>query len=184
MSANDRRGAWLGGCAGLLCVMGIITLMAAGCSASALDLSYESGARPIKGTELTGMKYVNHMHEYGWDVRQRIESTFIIPYSFGTSEVGSLDGTLQVSVPDGCADRTVRWEIDVDRAPLRSEQVRWVHAYDVEIDTSVHGRPRTVTIKAEWDGGTESCPSFTLTWQNPKITMEPDPNFMNPDFYP
>ncbi|MFB8353372.1 hypothetical protein [Streptomyces niveus] len=164
--------------------MGMITLMAISCSASALNLSYDSGARPIKATVGRAARFVDPVYEYSWDVRQRIETKFDIPSGFGASELGSLEGSLQVSVPDGCADRTVRWEIAVDGSPFRSGQVRWVHAYDVEIDVPVHSRPRTVTMKADWDGGTESCPSFALTWRDPEIFMRADPNFMHPDFYP
>lgn len=184
MSANDRRGAWLGGCAGLLGVMGMLTLLAASCSASARQLSYDSGARPVKATVGRAARFVDPVYEYSWDVRRRVETKFVIPSGFGTSEAGSLEGSLRVSVPDGCTDREVRWEIGVDGAPFRSGQVRWVHAYDVEIGVRVHGRARTVTIEAGWDGGTESCPSFALTWRDPEIFMRADLNFMSPDFYP
>ncbi|MEV7679838.1 caspase family protein [Streptomyces sp. NPDC088341] len=44
--------------------------------------------------------------------------------------------------------------------------------------------PETVTLTVRWDGGTGTCPSFALGWDDPGLDREADFNFLDPDFYP
>ncbi|MER7778630.1 hypothetical protein ABTZ21_27090 [Streptomyces sp. NPDC096191] len=187
MAFTDRPRTWLGGTtAGLLLTMGLLAGLAAACSISGRQLRYDSGDRPVQQTVSRGGKFADPVYAYVWDVRHGVDSTFTVPSGFGTGEAWLLSSTVRVSVPEGCTDHTVHWQVTADgEHRIGQGTTRWLRQYDETFKPRPHGlRPRTVTVEAWWDGGDAACPSFSFIWQDPTLYFEADPDFLDGDYYP
>ncbi|MET7763815.1 hypothetical protein ABZS71_17995 [Streptomyces sp. NPDC005393] len=75
-------------------------------------------------------------------------------------------------------------EIAADGQRIGQGRLRWLRKYEVPTRMPLNGFPDTITVRAWWDGGTGSCPSFTLEWDDPGLDRKPDFDFMGPDFHP
>ncbi|MGW0710801.1 hypothetical protein ACWD4G_33430 [Streptomyces sp. NPDC002643] len=144
------------------------------------ELTYSSGARPLRtlrDTEWPDRPVYDHV----WDVRRRVHSTFEVEEGFGSGEAVALAGRMRISVPEGCEDRTVRWELTADNEWIGQGRARWLREYDLPAQVGLHGRPATIGLTTWWDGGTTACPSYALTWVDPKVDREVDIDLPQPD---
>ena len=179
-------GVWFGGTAGPLVTLGVLTAFAAGCSATGRQLAYDSGDRPVKQTLSYGGKFADPVYAYVWDVRRSMDSTFSVPDGFGTGDAKLLSRRLRISVPTGCADRTVHRRLTADgEHRIGRGSTQWLRRYDAAPRPRPHGlRPTTVALEAWWNGGDGDCPSISLTCRDPKLHFEAGPDFVDADFCP
>lgn len=114
-----------------------------------------------------------YRHDHVWDVRRQVTSVLRPEHTVLDLGRATLKGDLYITVPRGCADRAVKWYLDIDGEQTRQGRIRWVQKYVIPTTFSLAATPRTITLHAEWNGGTSSCPSFGLVWDSPEITRKP-----------
>lgn len=88
----------------------------------------------------------------------------------GGAPTDELQGELSFSVPPGCEDRTIRWEIAVDGERIGHGTLTGLPTYRPTSDYPLDHSPRKVTVSARWDGGSGSCPSFGAVWKTPELS--------------
>jgi hypothetical protein len=188
VSAAKEQGRWgtvFGGSAAALVAGGLfLAVMLGGCTTADRPLRYAAGARPATVMTYGGDRFNDAEYEHAWDVRRRVETTFTVPDNFGDADGAHLFAGLHVEVPEGCADRTVRWEVLADGTRIGGGRLRWLRVYEVRSSLRTGGLPDRITLRAQWDGGSGNCPSFTLSWDDPKVYPNADFDFLDPDFYP
>lgn len=168
------------GCFGFLVVLiaGYLTFVNA--TDDPRDLTYASGVRPQVEVEVHANEQGGSTDiEFAWDVRRRVETTFSVPGDHGGGRSAWLEGDLHMEVPEGCADRTIHWEALADGERIGSGRLQGLRTYDPKTGLETKGIPARITLSARWNGGTEPCPSFTLTWSNPGVSPSMDYNFLD-----
>ncbi|MFK4070256.1 hypothetical protein [Streptomyces sp. NPDC029674] len=141
-----------------------------------LHLTYAGrGSTPVSRAEVSGGKFSVTRRYLTWDVRRRAESGFRVegPARDSGFEGNELHGVLSLSVPRGCVDRRIRWEVRVDGARAGGGSLRWLRAYTVQTDFALHRTPDAVAITMSWDGGDAACPSFSAEWEDPRVERLP-----------
>ena len=190
---NDRMevGAGAGGglgCFGFLVLLIAVYVTFVNSTEEPRDLKYASGARPEVSVALHANEHGGSTDfEFAWDVRRRVETTFSVPGGHGGGRSAWLEGDLHMEVPEGCADRTIHWEALADGMRigsgrlqwLRTYELKWLQTYELKTGLETEGIPARIRLNAWWDGGTEACPSFTLTWSNPAVRPSVDYNFLD-----
>ncbi|NGO43619.1 hypothetical protein [Streptomyces ureilyticus] len=182
---NDRMDVGAGAGGGLGC-FGFLVMLIAGyvmfvnTTGDPRDLTYASGTRPQTAVEIHANEHGGSTDfDYAWDVRRRVETTFSVPIRLGGGRSASLEGDLHVEVPEGCADRTIHWEARADGTRIGSGRLKWLRTYDLETGLETEGIPARIRLSAWWDGGTEVCPSFALTWSDPRVRPSVDYNLLD-----
>ncbi|MEU5703165.1 caspase, EACC1-associated type [Streptomyces aurantiacus] len=165
------RSMGCGGASALLAALALVYLTIVGIdSAGSVTLVYDSGRRPalVGGAVVSndGPDGPQHM----WDVVGSVESVF---RPDGDAAVDRLLGGLTVSVPKGCADRTVHWRITVDGESVDEGSLTGKREHRVTVDLAQRGVPGKVGFGAWWDGG-GSCESFGLVLGSPRLSKSFD----------
>ncbi|MEV0038309.1 hypothetical protein [Streptomyces sp. NPDC050804] len=183
--ASKRGEFWGVGALGLLACTVFLAINLGSCTTTPLPLEHSDGASPLVESRTVGSRpAARTVDHHLWDVRKRLTSSFTVEQLFGDGEITRLLGHFDISVPPGCADRTVHWEITADGERIGQGRLRWLRKYEVPTELPVHGAPATITVTAWWNGGTGTCPSFALGWDDAGLDREADFNFLDPDFYP
>ncbi|MFE4173666.1 caspase family protein [Streptomyces sp. NPDC056909] len=159
-----------GGCLfGVLITLGLLYTVAS-CEVSTWDvpLRFDSGRKPasVEKPHYSAVSGPRHV----WDVTERVESTFRPADGDGAAD--TLRGDLTVSLPAGCEDRTVDWEITADGARTGHGSLTGKREHLVPVEYGLPRTPETVTLTARWDGGTGSCGDFGLVWNIPRLTKD------------
>ncbi|MGP3975086.1 caspase, EACC1-associated type [Streptomyces sp. 8N114] len=138
-------------------------------------LTFSSGREPVTANNSTSRVSI---YDYAWDVAETMDSTFRpVGGSLGTPDLSGVSGGLEVTVPEGCGDRTVRWQIKVDGKRAKSGVLHGKRRYEIDASTPLTQRPKAVTLQADWNGGSSSCPSFGVKWLDPELDVSFDPLF-------
>ncbi|MDQ0774721.1 hypothetical protein QF026_003187 [Streptomyces aurantiacus] len=165
------RSMGCGGASALLAALALVYLTIVGIiSVGSVALVYDSGRRPalvggpvVSGDGPDGPQYM-------WDVVESVESVF---RPDDDAAVDRLLGVLTVSVPKGCADRTVHWRITVDGKSVDEGSLTGKREHRVTVDLAQRSVPGKVGLRAWWDGG-GSCESFGLVLGTPRLSKSFD----------
>ncbi|WP_405986805.1 caspase, EACC1-associated type [Streptomyces sp. NBC_00872] len=168
-TTTSATGPVRGGCLfGALITLGLLYTVAS-CEVSTWDvpLRFDSGRKPasVEKPHYSAVSGPRHV----WDVTERVDSTF---RPDGDGAADTLRGDLTVSLPAGCEDRTVDWEIAVDGVRTGHGSLTGKREHLVPVEYGLPRTPETVTLTARWDGGTGSCGDFGLVWNIPRLTKD------------
>ncbi|WP_280446589.1 caspase, EACC1-associated type [Nocardia brasiliensis] len=142
-------------------------------SISEENLRFASGRKPVTVAD-TGNKYLaNPPVTQNWDVSAPLVSTFEPPNG-GLGHINGITGVLVVTMPESCITNTVRWQLEVNGQQVKSGAAHGSSEYRTDTNVPMKHRPDTVTLRADWDGGNASCPSFGLQWMNPELDISFD----------
>ncbi|CAL9333772.1 caspase, EACC1-associated type [Streptomyces sp. enrichment culture] len=152
----------------VLAVVYVVTVWAL--TLDTVALTYASGRKPASTGAAPDLGSGDGPR-YVWDAETDLESTFRPEED---DAVDRLEGGLTVSVPGGCADRTVEWEISADGRRLAHGSLTGEVEHTVPVDLPLDRSPERVTVAASWDGGAGTCESFGVVWEDPRLADDFD----------
>ncbi|MGI5352007.1 caspase, EACC1-associated type [Streptomyces sp. CA-250714] len=138
-------------------------------------LTFSSGREPVTANNSTSRVSI---YDHAWDVAETMDSTFRpVGGVLGDPDLSGVTSGLEVTVPEGCSDRTVRWQLKVDGKRAKSGVLHGKRKYEIDASIPLTQRPKAVTLQADWNGRSSSCPSFGLKWLDPELDVSFDPLF-------
>ncbi|EPD58865.1 caspase family protein [Streptomyces sp. HGB0020] len=140
-------------------------------SLGSVSLTYDSGRKPASAGRVTSVVNAPEGPRYVWDVADSVESTF---RPDGDDATDRLLGDLTVTVPRGCESRHIGWQVSVDGRRIGHGSLSGGLEHEVKIDRALSGTAGKVALEAWWDGGSGSCKSFGVVWNDPRLSKSFD----------